>query len=181
MTMASFKIEVLYFHLAHDRYAHMYEFYPWLEKFNNAWAFERILKSPTALAKRMFGGAAVYDRGQLLLLLMESPGENVYRGKKYAFDLWNGVFLPTSREHHQALLAEVPSAVSHPVLGKWLYIPEDSENFEEDVRRALLLIARESELIGVTPKPRRARRRRSARSSAVKKRTNAAKTHRAKK
>ena len=143
----------------------MLDLYPWLEKFHNAWAFERLLRSPTALAKRMFGGVAAYDHGQLLLVLMESPGDKEYRGQKYNFDIWNGIFIPTDRERHAELLKIVPCAVSHPVLGKWLYLPEDSETFEDDVRKVLFLIASRSPLVGVVPKPRKSRRARRTRPS----------------
>ena len=46
-------------------------------------------------------------------------------------DPWRGALFPTSREFHESLIAEFPLLRSHPVLGKWLYLPEDEERFEQ--------------------------------------------------
>lgn len=62
---------------------------------------------------------------------------------------WQGALVCTSREHHESLLAEFPSLVRHPVLGKWLYLPESADSFEADARRLVQLASRRDPRIGV--------------------------------
>jgi hypothetical protein len=64
---------------------------------------------------------------------------------------WQGLLVPTSREHHAALLQEESTLAVHPVLSKWLYLTETSETFEESAQRLVAWILADDPRIGVEP------------------------------
>lgn len=103
------------------------------------WIAEPLQDDPSYLDKAMFGGRAVHFGGRFVLFL--SWGE----------EPWRGVLVPTEREHHPSLIAEFPALAPHPVLGKWLYLPEASPTFEDDVRRLVALVRRLDPRLGVIP------------------------------
>jgi hypothetical protein len=105
--------------------------------------------------KRMFGGLAVYYRGKMILLIIKSPGESSYKGKKFKFDIWNGILLPTSHEFHSRIYQRFPEVVQHPVLGKWLYLPFNLEEFETIAENIAKEISREIPDWGIVPKVKR--------------------------
>lgn len=109
------------------------------------WLIEPLEEDPTFLEKPMFGCLAAYLEGRLVLLLSE--GE----------EPWNGVLVATSREHHPALLESFPALREHPVLGKWLYISQHHNKFEETVLKIVEKIVGGNVLIGVEPRPRKPR------------------------
>ncbi len=99
------------------------------------------------LEKSMFGCRGCYLHGRLVLVLAsrkEAP--------------WKGVLIPTEKSVHDSLKKDFPDLEVHPVLGKWLYLREDSEDFEETVSRVVEAVAGEDERIGVEPKERKRRR-----------------------
>ncbi len=64
----------------------------------------------------------------------------------------------TSQERQAELIAEFPGLQPHPVLGKWLYLPQTEEDFETlATRLAALALARDPRL-GVAPRPRSRRK-----------------------
>lgn len=71
---------------------------------------------------------------------------------------WQGILVCTFREHQPSLIAEFPSLAPHPVLGKWLYLPESHEHFERDARRIVELIRKRDPRIGIPPSPRKNRK-----------------------
>jgi hypothetical protein len=93
----------------------------------------------------MFGAKAVYLRGQIMLCFMakDSP--------------WRGVLICTDRERHEALRRDLPQAKPHPVLSKWLYLPDEGDNFDRQAEKLVKLVQRGDERIGVVPQPRRRR------------------------
>jgi hypothetical protein len=105
----------------------------------------------------MFGGKSAYLDGKLMLYFAakEEP--------------WRGVLVCTDRSHHAALIAAFPALAPHPVLPKWLYLPEAADDFESVASRLVALARRRDPRLGVFPQPRRktarARSRRGARSS----------------
>ena len=103
------------------------------------WIAEPLQDDPSYLDKAMFGGRAVHFGGRFVLFL--SWGE----------EPWRGVLIPTEREHQPSLIAEFPSLAPHPVLGKWLYLPEASPDFESDTKRLVALIRRLDPRLGVIP------------------------------
>jgi hypothetical protein len=116
------------------------------------WLTELVQNEPTFVLKAWFGGRSIMLRGKHQLFLT-TQGEP-----------WQGVLVCTFHEHQASLLAQFPSLKKHPVLGKWLYLPETAETFERDAL-ALVRLAKAGDIrLGVAPSPRKqrgiARRRR---------------------
>ncbi len=103
------------------------------------WIAEPLCDDPSYLDKAMFGGRAVHYGGRFVLYLTwkEEP--------------WRGVLVPTEREHQPSLIAEFPALTPHPVLSKWLYLPEAAASFESDAQRLVRLIRTLDPRIGVLP------------------------------
>lgn len=87
----------------------------------------------------MFGCRAAYYGGLLVLVCanQEEP--------------WNGVLLPTEREHHASLMREFPRLSPHPILGKWLYLSQEDPGFEEIASTLVKRIMKSDIRIGVVP------------------------------
>lgn len=109
------------------------------------WIFEALEAEPTYLCKRMFGSDAAYLDGLLCLIAAD-------RQKP-----WNGMLVCTSQDRHAALIDEVPALRPHPVLGKWVYVPQDDPAFEDSVEAVVALVLARDPRIGVEPKPRKGR------------------------
>ena len=94
----------------------------------------------------MFGCLAVYVEDKIVLGLRD-------RGDQTAD---NGVWLATTRQHHQSLRNEFPSMRSIQALGKavtgWQVLPADAPDFEEAALHACELIVDLDPRIGKTPK-----------------------------
>lgn len=118
------------------------------------WLWESLETDPGFVLKPMFGGKALYLDGKLMLYFAakEEP--------------WRGMLVCTEREHHAALQKEFPILAPHPVLPKWLYLPEESDSFERTAARLVTLARRRDPQIGVAPKPKKPRPR--AKSSRAK-------------
>ena len=71
---------------------------------------------------------------------------------------WNGLLVCTSRDFHSALMGEYPALQPHPVLGKWLYLSQAHDGFEEIAQDLVQQILKEDPRIGVEPGARRRRR-----------------------
>jgi hypothetical protein len=54
-------------------------------------------------------------------------------------------------------MEELPALQPHPVLGKWLYVPQDDPAFETIAERMTALVLARDPRVGVEPKPRRRR------------------------
>lgn len=114
---------------------------------------EPLTDAASFLAKPMFGCLACYLHGRLMLVLADRR------------EPWRGMLVPTRREEQPALRAEMPALRVHPVLGKWLYLPESCEDFDEVATRLVALASADDPRLGVESLPRRrvAARRRVAR------------------
>jgi hypothetical protein len=110
------------------------------------WLLESVEAEPSFFQKPMFGCQAVYIFGRLVLVLAaeEEP--------------WNGLLVCTSREFHSALIGEYPALEPHPILGKWLYLTQAHDNFEEIAQQLVQQIVKEDPRIGVEPGVGRRRR-----------------------
>jgi hypothetical protein len=106
------------------------------------WIFEAFERDPTYIAKRMFGCDAAYIDGQLCLVAADRD------------EPWNGLLVCTSQERHAALIDEMPALRPHPVLGKWLYVPQNDPAFETIAQRLTALVLARDRRVGVEPKPR---------------------------
>jgi hypothetical protein len=117
---------------------------------------EFVLEALAALSpatRPMFGCLAVYVGDRIVLILRDKPNP--------AAD--NGVWLATTREHHESLRREFPHMRSIEVLGKqvtgWQVLPADAPDFEEAALHACELIAARDPRIGKVPSPRAARQK----------------------
>ena len=97
----------------------------------------------------MFGCLAVYLHGRLSLLL--SSGE----------EPWNGLLIPTDHQFHDSICQEFQNVIQHPVLKKWLYLPEASEDFESDAQEIVEVIRMNDPRFGVEPKGRVLKRKKT--------------------
>jgi hypothetical protein len=103
------------------------------------WLAEPLLDEPTFVFKSWFGGRTLMLHDQHCLFLT-TQGEP-----------WQGVLVCTFHEHQPSLLAEFPALLKHPVLGKWLYLPESAETFERDAKRLVQLAKARDPRIGIPP------------------------------
>jgi len=110
--------------------------------------FEFVLDAISALSpytRPLFGCLAVYVQDKIMLVL---------RDKRTSTED-NGVWLATTREHHQSLRRYFPSMRSIKVLGKevtgWQVLPADSADFEQAALRACELILANDPRIGKVP------------------------------
>ena len=98
---------------------------------------DALTEEPSLLVSTMFGCVACYLHGRLVLGLTDRRPP------------WRGLLVPTAHEHHAALLADVAGLVVHPVLGKWLYLPESVGCFEESADALVTLARRGDPRVGV--------------------------------
>ncbi|WP_394834616.1 hypothetical protein LVJ94_49785 [Pendulispora rubella] len=100
----------------------------------------------------MFGCIAVYVEEKIMFLL---------RDKKNDGD--NGVWVATTKEHHDSLRRELPSLRSISVLGtgetNWQMIPVDSDDFEDSVLRACAMVRGRDPRIGKVPSAKKKKKR----------------------
>ena len=93
----------------------------------------------------MFGCLAVYVQDKIVFILRDQ--------QDYAGD--NGLWLATTKEHHESLRREFPSMRSIQVLGSgvtsWQVLPAEGSDFEEAALRACELIVDGDPRIGKLP------------------------------
>ena len=96
----------------------------------------------------MFGCLAVYVGEKIVFVLRDKP--------THSRD--NGVWLATTREHHESLRREFPYMRSVGVLGKavtgWQLLAADASDFEQAALRACELVIAGDPRIGKIPKSR---------------------------
>ena len=110
------------------------------------WIFDPLERDETFFQKRMFGAEAAYVNGRQCLAVIDRDAP------------WDGLLVCTSREHHASLVAEMPALRPHPVLGKWLYVPQSDAEFEAVAGRLTALVLAGDPRIGIEPKPRKPRK-----------------------
>jgi hypothetical protein len=108
------------------------------------WVVEPLWAEPSYFEKSMFGCRGCYRHGRLILALASRDKEP-----------WKGILIPTEKAYHESLLNEFPKLMVHPLLKKWLYLPEETEEFEEMASKLVHLIARHDLRIGVIPQPKK--------------------------
>lgn len=96
--------------------------------------------------KPMFGCTAVYVGEKIVLILRRRPTARED----------NGVWIATTREHHESLRKDLPSLQSIGVLAGggvtgWQKLPESGDDFEEEVLRACALVRAGDPRIGKVP------------------------------
>jgi len=116
------------------------------------WLWEPLEEEPTFVLRSMFGAKAAYLAGKLMLCFCASE------------EPWRGVLVCTDRERQAALIAEFPDLVAHPILPKWLYLPEAADRFERTAAQLVRLARQRDPRIGVVPQPKKPRVRGKSRS-----------------
>ncbi len=113
------------------------------------WLAEPLLEQHSLVEKRMFGCDAFYVFGRLQLVLCGGEAEP-----------WKGILLPTEKAQHADLMKQFPTLKPHKVLGKWLYLAEDQDDFEIVAQRLVQQITTDDPRIGVEPKEGKPKRQR---------------------
>ena len=107
----------------------------------------------------MFGCLAVYVADKIVLILRDKRDQTAD----------NGVWLATTKDHHDSLRREFPNMRSIQVLGKgvtgWQVLPADAPDFEEAALRACERILAMDPRIGKVPGARRTSGSRATKAS----------------
>jgi hypothetical protein len=114
------------------------------------WVVESLMEEPSYLQKPMFGCLAIYLHGRLMLVLASGQ------------EPWNGLLIPTEHHFHDAIVKEFQDVVQHPVLKKWLYLPEATEDFETVASDIVEAVRMNDQRFGVEPKEKVSKRKRKA-------------------
>jgi hypothetical protein len=107
------------------------------------WVVESLEDERGYFEKPMFGCLSIYLHGRLSLLL--TSGE----------EPWNGLLIPTFHQLHDSIKADFRDVVQHPVLKKWLYLPETSGDFEIVALDIVDAIRMNDPRFGVEPKEKK--------------------------
>jgi len=116
------------------------------------------LASLDPYTKPMFGCVAIYVQEKIVLIVRDresSPGDN-------------GVWLATTRDHHESLQKDFPSMRSIQVfdepISSWQILPVDAPDFEESVLKACAFIRKGDPRIGKIPKSKKSKAKTKKRS-----------------
>ena len=110
------------------------------------WVIESLEEERSYLEKSMFGCLAIYLHGRLSLLLTSGD------------EPWNGLLIPTDHQFHAGIIQDFRDVMQHPVLKKWLYLPERAEDFEAAALSIVETIRTNDPRFGVDPKERTKKR-----------------------
>ena len=108
----------------------------------HAFLWERLELEPSFLLRTMFGTKAVYLDGKLVLCFAARS------------EPWRGLLVCTDQQRHDSILSDFPLLAAHPILPKWLYLPESLNRFESIAIQLVKLARARDPRIGITPKPR---------------------------
>lgn len=112
--------------------------------------------------KAMFGGFAYYVGDKMVLATFEGTGSRTYKRKTYPFELWNGCMFPVDHELQPQALERFSFLTPHPILPKWLYLPLETENFEELATEVLHQVLKPNSIWGSIPKPKKTSKKKKA-------------------
>ena len=76
-----------------------------------------LMAEASFVSRPMFGCVGCYLNGRLVLVLADRR------------EPWQGLLVPTEKPLHRSLLADFPALRVHPVLRKWLYVPQAKGGF----------------------------------------------------
>jgi hypothetical protein len=111
------------------------------------WVIESLWEESSYVDRAWFGCRAIYLHGLMVLVLCS--GE----------EPWNGLLIPTDHQFHDDILKDFKDMVQHPVLKKWLYLPETSEDFETVAMDIVEAIRINDPRFGVEPKEKSRRKK----------------------
>jgi hypothetical protein len=107
------------------------------------WVVDAIMDEPSYIDRAWFGCRAIYLHGRLMLALCSGQ------------EPWNGLLIATEHDFHRLIMGDFETVVQHPVLRKWLYLSENSEDFETVASAIVEAIRLNDERFGVEPKERK--------------------------
>ncbi len=113
-----------------------------------AWLWEPLEADATFVLRPMFGTKAAYIGGKLTLCFSARR------------EPWHGVLVATDHEHHASLQRDFPALLPHPILPKWLYVPDAARDFETTAARLVQAVRRHDPRIGIVPAPKKSRKKR---------------------
>jgi hypothetical protein len=102
-----------------------------------AWLWEPLEGDASFVVRPMFGTKAAYLDGRLVLC---------FAARK---EPWHGLLVCTERAHHASLLAELPALIPHPILPKWLYLADSTDEFDRVAERLVSLARRRDPRLGI--------------------------------
>jgi len=115
------------------------------------WVEEQLPFEVAAVPKH--GGMAYYLDQRLILILVERPDEGYeHKGVTYPFQIWNGAIFAIEFKKQSAFFLKYSFLENHPANRDWLYIPADSESFEEEIKLLLREISKHNPLLGTAVK-----------------------------
>lgn len=117
------------------------------------------LLPPDIVQKRMHGGIGYYLDEKLVLVLIESSRTTEHKGISYPFELWRGCFFPIVKIKQNAVIAKFPFLENHPATKHWLYLPAETEEFEDHVKLVIRDIIKRNPLFGTEIKESAAAKR----------------------
>ncbi|UYL07408.1 hypothetical protein B9G69_010160 [Bdellovibrio sp. SKB1291214] len=98
------------------------------------------------------GGMAYYVDMKLVMILVERKGLYEHKGVSYPFELWNGAIFPVEKKAQNAFFLKYLFLENHPANKDWLYIPAESEDFEDQVKQMIREVNKPNPLLGLTVK-----------------------------
>jgi len=114
-----------------------------VHRFASLW--EPLESDATFVLRSMFGSKAIYLDGRMVLCFSSNA------------EPWRGMLICTAKEHHPSLIDSFPALTPHPQLGKWLYLPESNDAFENVAKKIVRLVRNRDPRIGVIPPPKKRR------------------------
>lgn len=117
---------------------------------NLYWIEELLLPGYDAAPKH--GGMAYYVDMKLVMILVERKGLYEHKGVSYPFELWNGAIFPVEKKAQNAFFLKYLFLENHPANKDWLYIPAESEDFEDQVKQMIREVNKPNPLLGLTVK-----------------------------
>lgn len=109
----------------------------------HAWLWEPLESDATFVLRAMFGAKAAYLDGKLMLCFCAGD------------EPWRGVLVCTDQARQPSLLTDFPELAPHPILPKWLYLPETADRFEPVAVALVRLVRQRDPRLGVLPRPKK--------------------------
>ena len=121
------------------------------------------------------GGMAYYMDQKLVMILVEQSNSTYeHKGVTYPFQLWNGCIFPVEYKKQSAFFLKFSFLENHPASKDWLYIPADTDDFEDQVKQYVREISKHNPLLGTPVKfsgPKAVREREDEATPGSKKKT----------
>jgi hypothetical protein len=119
---------------------------------NNLYWIEELLPPGTEAIPKHGGMAYFHDMKMIMILVEDRDSTYEHKGVEYPFQIWNGCILPVEYKKQNAFFLKFSFLENHPANKDWLYIPADTENFEDEVRQFVREITKGNPLLGTPVK-----------------------------